>query len=160
MSLSIIRSAYPTDKHNKRRSIFLAGPTYRDPIKGAKKSWRNEASSIFAQLQFDGHLFIPEPFGGDYRYQIAWEEHHLEMATVILFWVPRNMEELPALTTNIEFGEWMKSGKIVLGYPKGAPHLDYMHYKANKYEVPVCHELRSAVSEAINLCNIVERENS
>jgi hypothetical protein len=134
----------------EERSIFLAGPTLRTDG-SAEYRWREEAIEIFEEKKFDGALFLPEPFAVNYDTQIKWEEKHLELATCIMFWVPRNMETLPALTTNVEFGEWMKSKKIVLGYPDDAVSMDYLHTKAVKYAVPTSHTLRATIDSAINM---------
>jgi len=148
--MNVIRSAYNDASDDKKSSVFLAGPTHRKDVE-EKYKWRNEAIKIFSGFHYEGNLFIPEPFAGDYKYQIAWEEKHLEMATVIMFWIPRDMEELPALTTNIEFGEWMKSGKVVLGYPKDAVHMNYLRYKAEKYGIPISHSIIDTIAKVIDL---------
>jgi hypothetical protein len=76
-----------------RGSIFLAGPTPRD---AATPSWRPEALRLLAAAGFDGVVFVPEPRDGawarDYHGQIAWEEAHLHMADVVLFWLPRELK--------------------------------------------------------------------
>lgn len=127
-------------------SIFLAGPTHR--VSG-RPSWREDAIDFFKKKEYNGRLFIPEPFAGNYVQQIDWEEYHLEIASCIMFWIPRDMKELPALTTNIEFGEWMKSGKVVLGYPHDAVSMDYLAHKAHKYGVPTVFSLEETVRLAI-----------
>ena len=64
-------------------------------------------SRKLARLGFDGAVFVPEPRDGawtpDYDGQITWEEAGLHRADCILFWVPRDMETLPGLHTNVEF---------------------------------------------------------
>ena len=112
-------------------TIFLAGPTLRNNIRDFTP-WREDTIKLFSEKKFKGTLFIPEPFQGDYERQIRWEEHYLDKCNCIMFWIPRNMQTLPGLTTNIEFGEWMKSSKVVLGFPKEAEHMGYLEYKAKK----------------------------
>ena len=106
---------------------------------------------FFNLKEFEGDIFIPEPFEGDYISQIKWEEKHLDLASCILFWVPRVLPTLPGFTTNIEFGEWMKSEKIVLGYPKDAEKMRYLKYKADKYRVPTFHTLEETIKSAIKM---------
>lgn len=46
-----------------------------------------------SQIGFDGHVFIPEPedgnWKGNYDDQLEWESTGLNMADVIVFWLPR-----------------------------------------------------------------------
>jgi len=129
-------------------SIFLAGPTLRNNPK-AFTPWREEAIKMFSDKKFEGSIFIPEPFTGDYEKQILWEEKHLDLCSCILFWIPRDMKTLPGLTTNVEFGDWMKSSKAVLGFPKEAEHMSYLEHKAKKYKIPVLNTLQETVSATI-----------
>lgn len=131
------------------KSIFLAGPTPRSPD---VPSWRPQALRLFADLHYDGVVFVPEARDGDLRWsyeaQIQWEDEALNRADCILFWVPRDMQTLPGLTTNHEFGEWFKSGKVVLGAPEDAPHLDYLRFKATEWRVPQATTLTEALQKA------------
>ena len=131
-------------------TIFLAGPTLRNNIRDFTP-WREDTIKLFSEKKFKGTLFIPEPFQGDYEIQIRWEEYYLEKCNCIMFWVPRNMQTLPGLTTNIEFGEWMKSNKVVLGFPKEAEHIRYLEYKAKKYNIPMSNSLEGTVDLCLKL---------
>lgn len=133
-----------------RQSIFLAGPTLRDNPKDFT-TWREQAAHWFRVKGYQGNLYIPEPFRGDYEQQILWEEKHLEDCDCIMFWIPRDMKTLPGLTTNVEFGDWMKSGKVVLGFPKEAEHISYLEYKAKKYGIPIANYLIETVELAIKM---------
>lgn len=133
-------------------SIFLAGPTLRDNLHNLTP-WRIKACEILQDFGFSGHIYIPEPFAGSKEEQIDWEIYHLEKADCILFWVPRDLKILPAFTTNIEFGEWMKSGKVVLGAPENAEKVSYMIYRANKLQVPVFDTLEATIQMAIQMAN-------
>lgn len=116
-------------------SIFLAGPTYRtsqykDGI--APHSWRKDAIELFRHSGlFKLTLLVPEyrndvrPNDWTYNKQVEWETKMLKRANIILFWIPRSTE-LPALTTNVEFGEWLHSGKIVCGSPIDAMNNRYL----------------------------------
>jgi hypothetical protein len=104
------------------KTIFLAGGTIRtlDKVKDNSNSWRYKAVKFFEENNYNYTLIIPEyrsPLDVDFNYekQIEWENKMLTNCDVILFWIPRDMENLPCLTTNIEFGEYHKSGKIVVG---------------------------------------------
>jgi len=127
----------------KGKSVFLAGPT---PRSSTVKSWRPEAIQIFQDLGFDGTLYIPEPdwvsgivfedfhkMGVTDDKIIEWEHTYLLDATAILMWVPRDLVTMPSFTTNIEFGLWAKSEKLVYGRPDNAPKNDYLDYCYRKF---------------------------
>ena len=138
------------------RSIFLAGPTPRyDNV----RSWRPEALRLLKEKGYDGVVYVPESRRGsfsnnifaNYDGMVEWEKRCLNQADVILFWVPRNMENLHGFTTNVEFGHWVKSGKCVYGRPDGAPHtgyLDWMYEDVAKRIRNVT--LSSTIDEAID----------
>lgn len=113
------------------RTIFLAGPT---PRSAEVASWRPEALKLLES--FDGQVFVPESRDGQYEAeydsQVSWETEALNRADVILFWVPRDLETMPAFTTNVEFGLWCASGKVVLGAPPEAPKNRFLEYHAGQ----------------------------
>lgn len=142
-----------------RNSIFLAGPTSRKPLSEWKGDdlWRQDAILILTDLKFNGDVFVPE-----YRFETSerfdtredmysWEQNGLERADCILFWVPRS-RDLPAFTTNQEWGAWKGSGKAVLGYPDYATKMHYMHWHADRCGVSVYHDLREACMKAMSIC--------
>ncbi len=133
-------------------SIFLAGPT---PRGDAPPSWRPDALRLLRELGFEGVVFVPESADGQWRGsyldQVTWERDALQAADVILFWVPRELERMPAFTTNVEFGIWASSGKVVLGYPAEAPKCKYLAWLASEHGAPVVHTLRATVSAALDL---------
>lgn len=114
-------------------AIFLAGPTPRD---ASTPSWRPQALHLLEQMGYTGVVFVPEPAdgkwlsGGDaYQEQVEWERQCLDLADVIVFWVPRVMggqHPMPALTTNVEFGLYVSSDKVVLGAPAWADSIRYL----------------------------------
>lgn len=134
------------------KSIFLAGPTHRGNVIDEKgiviTKWRQEVLDILKKKEYDGVVFVPEPFSIDYSTQVEWENKCLNIADCILFWVPRD-KDLPGFTTNIEFGEWMKSGKIVLGFPEDAERMDYLKYKANTFHVKVSNDMDETITNAL-----------
>ena len=109
------------------KSIFLVGPT---PRKEGVKSWRPEALEILVNEGFDGIVFVPEwstgQFKGNYEDQIAWEWNAMHSATAIAAWVPRSMPDMPAMTTNVEFGLWVKKRKFFYGRPDDAVKCRYL----------------------------------
>ena len=131
------------------KSIFLAGPSPRDP---AQPNWRPEALKLLEQQGYDGVVFVPLPESGDWSHgydaQVAWELENLDRADQIVFWVPRS-KDLPALTTNIEFGRYFDSGRAVLGYPSGAPNMRYLEAIGKPEGVPVLNTLEATLAEAV-----------
>lgn len=110
-------------------SIFLVGPT---PRKASVESWRPAALQLLREAGYEGVVFVPEMRAGRpfeyYDNQIEWELKHLEMADVILAYVPRKVPDMMGLTTNVEFGRYMGSGKVVYGRPESAEHCRYLDW--------------------------------
>lgn len=97
-------------------SLFLAGPTPRDPI---VPSWRREALAVLENLGFSGTVLVPERHNWEtafeYLDQVEWEYAGLEQVTVIVFWIPRDLTLLPGFTTNVEFGRYVGTRPCVYG---------------------------------------------
>lgn len=110
-----------------RKSIFLAGPT---PRHNNVVSWREEALELLEKHNYDGVVYVPEPQDGvwknEYDDQITWERTARLYADAILYWVPRDLDTMPAYTTNVEFGDDYKTGKVFYGRPNGAPKTRYL----------------------------------
>jgi hypothetical protein len=137
------------------KSIFLAGPTPRD---AKTPSWRPEALRILEdELAFSGTVLVPETRDwaphNEKNGQVHWEWEALNQATVIAFWVPRNLKDMPALTTNVEFGMFANSGKLVLGYPPEAPKMLYLNNLATRYRIPTVSTLRGLLELAVSVAN-------
>ncbi len=131
------------------RSLFLAGPTPRDP---AVASWRPEALRLLEERGWAGTVFVPEARSGDvlreYDEQVEWELAALGRADAVVFWVPRDLATLPAFTTNVEFGLFAGSGRAVLGAPPGAPRMSYLRALAARRGVPVFDTLAATLEAA------------
>ena len=137
-------------------SVFLAGPT---PRSATVKSWRPDMIKELRDAGFKGEIVIPEykneyerkkPKSFVYDKRISWEVHWLKKSNAILFWVPRNMSTMPALTTNIEFGEFMHSEKVILGYPENAEHVQYMTVRAKWLNIPVANTMGEVAAYIAN----------
>ena len=57
-----------------------------------------------------------------------WEREGLTKASVIVFWIPRSLPDMPAFTTNVEFGYWIHSKKIIYGRPDDAVKIKYLDW--------------------------------
>jgi ADP-ribose pyrophosphatase YjhB (NUDIX family) len=147
MEIIYAKEPFPTAV---KRTLFLAGPT---PRSAEVASWRPEALRLLAARGFDGTVFIPEDRGGgvrgDYLDQIDWELEGLQRADCVLFWVPRELETMPAFTTNVEYGLWARSGKVVLGAPPGAPKLRYLRALSTRAAIPQHEQLDATVDAAL-----------
>lgn len=134
----------------QRHSIFLAGPSPREE---GQYNWRPEAIDALRYKGYRGTIFVPLPRDGtwrpDYDAQVDWELEHLDRASVIAFWIPRDLRNLPGFTTNVEFGLFARSGKIILGYPEQSPKMRYLHHVARKYKVPICYTLGDTLDMAL-----------
>jgi hypothetical protein len=99
-------------------------------------------------------LYTPEwntkPEGWTYEKQLLWEVKHLNTAHIILFWIPRS-EDLPAFTTNIEFGENLHSGRIVVGSPPEASHIRYLQTRCKLLDIPWHTTLGSCCHAALEM---------
>jgi hypothetical protein len=142
----------------RKRRIFLVGPT---PRSDAVPSWRPEALKILEELEFDGVVFVPEPENGEwpshYFDQIEWELGALNSCVeyprgCIAAWVPRDMKTMPALTTNVEFGLFVKSGRLLYGRPDEAPSTRYLDALYEKYaEGRLARTLESLLAYAVEM---------
>lgn len=130
------------------KSLFLAGPT---PRSSDITSWRNDAINLLMSKNTELTVLIPEDRNGiwdesiNFEEQIEWEESALKKSDCILFWIPRDLTTLPGFTTNIEFGAWKESGKLVLGFPPNTPKMKYLAYYAQKLQIPTSTTLSGAI---------------
>ena len=120
-------------------SIFLAGPTKRNSV--YIYSWRKIAVYLLEEkMRFDGVVYVPE-FEGTNKFddkyikrQTEWEWACMDAAGAILFWIPRYFPEMPAFTTNVEFGIYTekKPNRVILGYPDYAEKMKYLEMRYRK----------------------------
>ena len=112
-----------------KKSIFLAGTTPRGEN---AESWRTKACQIIEQYGFDGIVYVPEYSSWkpktDYVDQAQWERDALANSSIIAFWIPRFLPDMPAFTTNVEFGYWLHTGKVLYGRPDEAKKIKYLDW--------------------------------
>lgn len=151
---------YAREKFPKsfKKAVFLAGPSPRGMA--GVESWRLQAIRLLKEMGYNGLVFSPEPRKRNpklkyddkmYDDQIKWETEGLNKADCIIFWIPRTLDKMPGFTTNIEYGEWFKSGKIVLGAPKNASKLNYLRARGADYNVPMYYTLRNTIKKALKM---------
>lgn len=139
-------------------SVFLAGPT---PRADSVPSWRPDAIAALDAAWAGATTLTaltPESRGGkraaEYHDQVEWEAAALDAASAILFWIPRDIATLPGFTTNVEFGLYVRSGRVVLGCPADCPNPErnrYLIWTAKRYGAPVFESLTASVSGALEL---------
>lgn len=142
-----------------RKSIFLAGPT---PRSKDVASWRPDAIKLLEEAGFGGVIYVPE-YNKDadlaqkeagenwYAKQIEWEHNGLDDCNVILMWVPRDLKDMPAFTTNCEYGLYVKSNKLFYGRPDDAPKNGYLDYCYKKFtRLTPCNSLKELVEKCLN----------
>ena len=138
-----------------KKSIFLAGPTPREE---KVASWRVDAVKKLEELGFDGVVFVPEYSTWvpktNYVDQANQEREALTEANVILFWIPRSLPDMPGFSTNVEFGYWLHSKKVIYGRPDGAPKTKYLDwlYKTDYNEEPF-NDLDKLLEYAVEIIN-------
>jgi 8-oxo-dGTP pyrophosphatase MutT (NUDIX family) len=81
----------------------------------------------------------------------------MNRADIIVAWIPRQFPDMPAFSSNVELGEFFKSGKLLLGYTEGALKMGYITYRSNtwlrdfyKWQVPVYGSLKDTLQAAVD----------
>ncbi|WP_425489541.1 nucleoside 2-deoxyribosyltransferase domain-containing protein [Nonomuraea typhae] len=146
--------------------MFLAGPT--PDVANPVPSWRPAAIGELA-VQWTGRepltVLCLESRGRvrteRYADQVDWETDARAAASAILFWIPRDMATLPGMTTNVEWGLDVGTGRAVLGVPPDCPNPErnrYLAYVARRHGVPVAQTLPATVAAALSLLAAQNRQ--
>lgn len=147
---------YTGENIKKGKSIFLAGPTLRGDN---SNSWRKEAVKKLEQFGYDGIIYIPEYRNGrkvdSYIDVASWENKALSISTLILFWIPRDKNKLPGFTTNVEFGHFIESGRVIYGRPDDSYKVKYLDflYKDVTNKDPI-NNIEELLKESIKEANL------
>ena len=146
---------YYGDKIEKStRAISLCGPT---PRNNKVTSWRKEALNILQNINYDGIVYVPElkdetPVFKTKDEQVSWERDCYMNSNVLLFWVPRKFPSMLGLTTNVEFGYWLKSKKCIYGRPDGAYRTHYLDWSYNlEYNKNPINSLEELLKQAVKM---------
>lgn len=161
MQLVFSGEAAPT---NYSKSIFLAGPI-DNTSKGnlIPRDWRKDVIELLEQKGYDGVVFIPiskafweETYAPiDFVYSeavVEWECMMMDRADILLFWVNRDKEaDRYGLTTNVEFGRYLNTGRIVYGHTKESFSVFNLDTIAAKNNIKVHNELPELVDTALSV---------
>ena len=122
------------------------------------KDWRKEVIKLLEQKGYDGVVYNPDysslKVKNDYQTQLNWELRGIRDCTAILFWVDRDLKQRPGLTTNVEFGYWLHSGRLFYGRPDKSEKCLYldMLYNMHNHSKPK-NNLEDLVDEVLNYLN-------
>lgn len=142
---------------NLNNSIFLAGPCPREDY---NNDWRNEAFEILSDLGFQGNVITPtnarfkelrEKYGNEaLKQQTLWENEAMKKASALVFWVDRHIKDgFPALTTNVEFGDWYNKEGVYVGFPEGADKNEYLKCRMDMAKKPYYTDLREMLTAVV-----------
>jgi len=106
---------------------------------------------------------VPEDSSGspkfDYDDQVTWEWEGLMTSTVVLFWIPREMQSMPAFTTNVEYGMSIWGRNMAIGWPEDAPKNRYLERLATRFHLTPVHTLEEVVRDALILAETPFKAN-
>ena len=88
-----------------------------------------DVEAVMEALRAKGYSGIPDEYlaGGDDGPGPAWERNTLSDPNQTTFYTPAGWSAgMPGLTTNVEFGLYATSGKVVLGAPDWAKSIKYL----------------------------------
>jgi len=133
--MNLIYATEPLSDRNIN-SVFLVGPT---PRSNDVKSWRPKAIEELKKVDFKGNVYIPESRSGEWKHsyldQVEWEHNSLDCCAksgAILAWVPRELKNMPAFTTNVEFGMYVFNDNLFYGRPNWSVKNNYLDYTYEK----------------------------
>ena len=127
------------------------GPTPRAETGG--ESWRPAMLAALKEAGYDGVVYVPETEDGKWKHsyedQIEWEQQYLNQCDRILAWVDRDLKRLPGFTTNVEFGEFVSSGKLLYGHPERVPKIRYLNARYQAHGGTVLKKLTEMADAAV-----------
>ena len=129
------------------KSLFLAGPI---------TEWRDYAIKYLRDHGFDGIIYNPEvdesQYNDNYDNQFKWEHDHLDSCDLIVFWIPRDVENnILGLSTNVEFGLYANSNKVIAGSPNEEK---YIYNCCQEHNIPWFTNLDELLDKAIEILSV------
>jgi hypothetical protein len=134
-------------EHKHKPSVYLDGP------KGtvSKISWRKRLLETFTVQGYEHVIIVPEcrdnnyrpPYGTKEFYE--WEDLAMNMATMIMFWIPRDSTLFTGKDINDRWGYWKQRKNVILGYPERAEDVGYQKWYADTYGITVVKNLENMV---------------
>ena len=129
---------------NGKKYRFIDGPITANNKMGVHHAFGRSLKDCFLRYKamngytshyrngFDGVVYVPEYSTDkpktDYVDQAEWERDALINSSVIAFWIPRNLKDMPGFTTNVEFGYYLHTGKVIYGRPNNASKIKYLDW--------------------------------
>jgi hypothetical protein len=147
MSATIVYYEDPLNDHVNKPSLYLDGP--KNKINGM--SWRKKLIDAFNAKEFPYVIIVPECRNSEFRppYHTPefyeWQERAMNMATYVLFWIPRDSKMYTGKDINDRWGEWKLRKNVILGFPKKSEETEYQAWYAAKHGITVVHHLENMV---------------
>ena len=77
----------------------------------------------------------------------------MKKCSALVFWIDRS-EKHPAMTTNIEFGDWYDKEGVYVGWPNSAPKNDYIEIRLKmRKEKTIYNDLRAMLKQVVQDLN-------
>ena len=150
--MKVLYSDQPLVLDRNLKTMFLCGPT---PRSLSVPSWRPRALEILEPIADEWQILVPERIVKaehiDYDAQVEWEDMGLTNSEAIVFWIPRNLDTMPAFTTNVEFGMYGTCNSAFYGRPDDAPKNRYLDWIYRKYNTkPIYNDLEKLLKAVVS----------
>jgi hypothetical protein len=153
-------------------TIFLAGPTGKTRVNLLDRpGWRQNALTILENNSYSGTVFVPEDDFNDpnfvhhenlddklYSEQVEWENHCMNISDAIIFNFCRTKTNL-GLTTNIEFGKYLKSRRLFVCVPPESINNEYIIEMCKREKITIYNTLEECIKACLDYLNPNYRNN-
>jgi len=147
------------DKYKNVPSVYLDGPLSVTVGKKGSISWRKKLIETFTVQGFNHVVIIPECKNSDYKPQYThpsfyeWEEKAMKMATIIMFWIPRESGIFVGRDINDRWGQHKLMKNVILGHPSKSEGMDYQDWYSKRNDITVVHHLENMVQYVVAQLN-------
>lgn len=147
------------DKYKNLPSVYLDGPLSVNLGSKGSISWRKKLIETFTIQGFNHVVIIPECKNPEYKPQYThpsfyeWEVKAMKMATIIMFWIPRESGIFAGRDINDRWGQHKLQKNVILGHPSKAQGLDYQNWYARNNDIAVVHHLENMVQYVVAQLN-------